>query len=190
MKTQHQQVKDFMQVFGQETPSEIKMPSVEVRRLRAQLILEEAIECIEALGVKLYWKDNWLYGMLEPAFAFHEASKPNLTALVDGLCDLNYVAFHGTAIACGLSEEVMSQCFDEVHRSNMSKMWTAQEFERTYDLGTHERKYGAYCNIGPGEPLMVRVTNARGKVIKSPSFSPPNLEQFLSIPVKTESSTT
>lgn len=62
--------------------------------LRASLIEEESLETIAAL------RNNDLLGT------------------IDGLCDLLYVTY-GTAVSMGLDLEPF---FDEVHRSNMTKI--------------------------------------------------------------------
>ena len=53
MTENQKQVRDWMSAFGQETPDKPGIPSLEVRKLRAKLILEEALETIvNGLGVE------------------------------------------------------------------------------------------------------------------------------------------
>jgi predicted HAD superfamily Cof-like phosphohydrolase len=74
----------------------------------------------------------------------------NLVAVLDALTDLQYV-LDGAFLAFGLAD-VKSKAFDEVHRSNMSKM-------------------------GPdGRPII----RDDGKILKGPFYSPPSLKQFIS----------
>ncbi len=56
----YDRVKTFMKLAGQDTPDEPIFPSLEIRKLRATLILEEAMETIYALGfcVQEGSKDN------------------------------------------------------------------------------------------------------------------------------------
>ena len=54
MPTAHyNRIKAFMQKVGQETPEIATIPDEKTRILRAKLILEEALETVEALGVKV-----------------------------------------------------------------------------------------------------------------------------------------
>ena len=68
-------------------------PAIRDADLREKLIAEEADEVCAALRHR------------------------NFEGVIDGLCDLIYVAL-GTAVACGVDLEPF---FDEVHRSNMAK---------------------------------------------------------------------
>lgn len=70
-------------------------------------------------------------------------SANNLVAIADAICDLHYV-ISGTAVSYGIPE---TACFQEVHRSNMSKIWP--------DGTIHHRE--------------------DGKVLKPPSYSRANL---------------
>jgi len=112
---QQEQVKEFMRVFGQETPDKPTIPSLKIRKLRAKLILEEALEEIDALGLCVEGQCDIVESNIEP----------DLVLIADGLADSHYVGYLGTAIACGINN--MDEIFDEVHRSNMAKLWTDKE---------------------------------------------------------------
>jgi len=178
--TPYKQVKEFMQAFGQECPEEVIVPSYEVRRLRAKLILEEALETIRALG----------FVIASSSEIVELSGEPDLIEILDGLCDLDYVGRCGTAIACGISEEQLTKAQNEVHRSNMSKMWTTEDIE----LGKATRYFYAKTVILPGykeckecnrltrkceEHTRYTVTNPYGKIVKPPSFSPPSFKDIL-----------
>lgn len=96
-RTLHQQmVDDFMRrIPGQEAPARPTLPDATVRRLRAALILEEALETIEALGFKATVTDN--------VRGLNPAGEPNLVEIVDGCCDLKVVTT-GTLTACGVAD--------------------------------------------------------------------------------------
>ena len=129
-------VRRFMDTMGQECPQKPTIPSLEVRALRAKLILEETQETIAALGFEVRYEMRW-----------RDTGKANLTEIADGIADLNYVAY-GTAIACGLD---MAPIEAEVHRSNMSKLGTDGKILKNKD----------------------------GKVVKPPSFSPPDIASLI-----------
>ena len=59
MPTQHyERVKTFMENAGQAVPSAVTEPPAITRTLRAKLILEEALETIQALGITVrLWGD-------------------------------------------------------------------------------------------------------------------------------------
>lgn len=93
--------------------------------------------------------------MLEEVREYFQAEKAgNLAEIADGLIDVIYIAV-GTGIAYGLP---MEELFNEVHRSNMSK------------LGADGKA----------------VYSETGKVLKGPFFSPPNLVDVLLDSVKGE----
>ena len=78
------------------------IPDEATRRLRAQLILEEALETIHALGFGV--------GTDMADFSLHirtpgpSANKtPDLYKIIDGCCDLEYVT-KGTLVSCGVCD--------------------------------------------------------------------------------------
>lgn len=113
----------FMHSFGQEVKTKPELPSEEVQRLRYELINEELTElhC----------------GMMND----------DVVEIADALTDLLYVVY-GAGHAYGID---LDKCFNEVHRSNMSKL-------------------GA-----DGKP----VYREDGKVLKSELYIKPDLESVL-----------
>lgn len=107
-KTEHQQrIESFMTKAEQELPQSPCIPSEEVRRLRAQLILEEALETIDALG----------FTCQVSALRIASDNPPNLIAIADGCADLSVVTI-GTLSACGIADEAL---LEEIDRSNLDK---------------------------------------------------------------------
>ncbi len=127
MKRQLDQLVEFHRVFGahvEDAPT-VDLPN-EVIGLRVSLIQEELNEYRQA------------------------AEAHDLVAVADALSDLLYVVL-GTYVAHGL-QEVAEALFDEVHRSNMSKLdENGQVIQR-----------------------------ADGKVLKSARWSPPDLAKIVS----------
>ena len=93
-----------------------------------------------------------------------------LVEYTDAVVDLLYVVL-GAAVAAGIDEKTLDLCWKEVHRSNMSKFWTNEETVTAPD-GAVVEPAGKAC---PGR----WVVKKGGKVIKSPSYSKANLEQYL-----------
>ena len=116
-------VKTFMKTFNQEVKTKPSFSNDKVNKLRYDLIQEE----LDELKVAMENKD--------------------LLEVADALTDILYVTY-GAGHAFGID---LDKCFDEVQRSNMSKL----------DEG--------------GKPLY----NDTGKVIKGPKYFKPNLKKFL-----------
>jgi predicted HAD superfamily Cof-like phosphohydrolase len=88
----------------------------------------------------------------------------------DGVTDLLYVVY-GWAVSVGFTTEQMDLAFAEVHRSNMSKLWTAEEIE----------SLPPDCRATRVDDQRFVVKRSDGKVIKSPSYSPANLRPILEL---------
>ena len=121
--TNFNRVKKFMEIFGQEVKKNPEFPSDKIIKLRYDLIQEELEEFKKAIEDK------------------------NLKEIADSLTDILYVTY-GAGHSFGID---LDKCFNEVQRSNMSK------------LGKD------------GKPIY----NEQGKVMKGPNYSEPNLEQFI-----------
>ena len=116
-------VKKFMQTFGQEVKNKAEFPEDKIVKLRYNLIAEELNELKDAIETK------------------------NLNEVADALTDILYVTY-GAGHAFGID---LDKCFDEVQKSNMSK------------LGSN------------GKPIY----NEFGKVMKGPNYFKPNLGKFI-----------
>ena len=116
-------VRKFMQTFGQIVKDKAEFPNEKVVNLRYDLIKEELDELKEAINQK------------------------NMIEVADALTDILYVTY-GAGHAFGIN---LDKCFDEVQKSNMSK------------LGEN------------GKPIF----NESGKVMKGPKYFKPNLNKFL-----------
>ena len=113
----------FMHTFNQEIKHEAEFPSKDVCKLRVDLIAEELKELKEAIRDK------------------------DIVEVADALTDLLYVVY-GAGHAFGID---LDACFNEVHRSNMSK------------LGSD------------GKPIY----REDGKVLKGPAFFDPDLTKIV-----------
>ena len=113
MMTAHQQrIEEFMRKAGQEIPAKPIMPSQEVRRLRANIFLEEALETIEGLGFQVVMKP--FDGEIEVG---PQVREPDIVEVVDGCGDLSVVTI-GTLSAFGVKDEPILQAIDA---SNLQK---------------------------------------------------------------------
>lgn len=115
-RTAHQvRVAYFMHKAGQEIPNEPGMPSAEVRKLRAKLIFEEAMETISALGIHVVTRHRFSVG--EAEYEFMDVGKPDLKLVIDGCCDLSVVTV-GTLLALGVPDKPF---LEEVDAANLRK---------------------------------------------------------------------
>tara|TARA_A100001011_G_scaffold47580_1_gene45016 strand:+ start:1093 stop:1461 length:369 start_codon:yes stop_codon:yes gene_type:complete len=121
--TNFEKVGLFMKTFGQEVKTKPGLSNDKINKLRIDLIDEELTEFKEAI------KNN------------------DLKEAVDALTDILYVTY-GAGHAFGVN---LDECFEEVQRSNMSK------------LGQN------------GKPIY----NDAGKVMKGPNYFKPDLKKFL-----------
>ena len=118
-----EKVGDFMEAFNQEVLYVPTLPDFNLAALRLDLIEEEVQELRDGLG------------------------KGSLLEVADALTDILYVVY-GAGHAFGID---LDDCFNEVHRSNMTK------------LGED------------GRPLY----RDDGKVMKGPNYEEPDLKQFV-----------
>ena len=92
--TNFENVKKFMQTFGQEVRTKASFPNDKITNLRINLIREELSELEEAI------------------------EKKDLKEVADALTDILYVTY-GAGHAFGIN---LDKCFEEVQNSNMSKL--------------------------------------------------------------------
>lgn len=133
-------VKQFMLAFNQEVPAPLAykdtVPPIAIRRLRAKLILEEALEAVKALGFgtcisfpeysqeqddKLVYAGNVQAEFQIKDIILEELYEYNFIECLDALVDLDYVASSGTSVALGISSELYDKAFALIHTNNMSK---------------------------------------------------------------------
>ena len=118
-------VKIFMETYGQEVKDKSEFPNEKIVKLRIDLIKEELDELSEAIN------------------------KKDIVEVADALTDILYVTY-GAGHAFGIN---LDNCFQEVQKSNMSK------------LGSD------------GKPIF----NDNGKVMKGPNYFQPDLKKFIKI---------
>ena len=129
-KTNAEKVKEFMQTFHQEVKEKPGNPGRDISDLRFELIQEE----VEELEVALDDYDI-------------DRTKEDFVKIADALTDILYVVY-GAAHSFGIP---IDECFQEVHRSNMTKA------------------------DKDGNPIY----RSDGKIMKSDRYEAPNLEQFI-----------
>jgi len=121
--TNFEKVGIFMKTFGQEVKTKAELSNDKINNLRISLINEELEELKKAINDK------------------------DILEVSDALTDILYVTY-GAGHAFGIN---LDKCFNEVQKSNMSK------------LGSD------------GKPIY----NESGKVMKGPNYFKPDLSKFL-----------
>ncbi len=122
------QVQEFHETYGLPVESDQTTGSDQTKELRINLLQEELNELKEAL------------------------ENDDLVETLDALIDLQYV-LDGAFLSFGM-QEVKEEAFNEVHRSNMSKL-------------------GA-----DGKPIR---REGDGKVMKGPNYFKPDMTQFIKV---------
>ena len=89
----------------------------------------------------------------------------NIVEYTDAIVDLLYVTL-GAAVAAGIGPAKLQRAWDEVHSSNMTKFWTDDEVKNALKTYT-------VTKVSDNRHI---VRDAKGKVIKSPSYRKANLE--------------
>jgi len=102
---------------GQDTPEELTMPSLDTRKLRAKLIIEEALETVEALGVNIYVDGDYEVPLRIDQMEFEKGNEPDIMGIADGCADISVVTI-GTLIACGIPDVELLRMVDE---NNLAK---------------------------------------------------------------------
>lgn len=124
-----QRIRQMMGGFGQDTPDRPEIPDAKTRELRCRLILEEALEFVEAAGFTTYMAAGG--GIYHPIsfkdLSFESTSKPDLELMVDGLADISVVTI-GSFVALGVADEAVLL---EVDKNNLLKIATGHKDPET-----------------------------------------------------------
>ena len=146
------QVAAFHRTFRHPIEALPVIPAEDRCRLRINLLREELEELESAVAEK------------------------DIVAVADALCDLQYV-LSGAVLEFGLGEKFRA-LFDEVQRSNMSKIChTREEALATVDYYERERGFSCYIREEGGHFLVYR--EGDHKTLKSVNYAPANLEAIL-----------
>lgn len=115
MEIEQKRALDFMVAAKQELPNKPVIPSVEIRKLRARLLLEEVCEHVNGLGLSVF--DEKGNQIILDNLTFVADQEPDLIEIVDGISDIKVIV-NGTANSCGVDLEPIDV---EVYKTNMAK---------------------------------------------------------------------
>jgi predicted HAD superfamily Cof-like phosphohydrolase len=145
-------VADFHRTFKHPILTTPGIPSEDRCKLRVALLAEE----LKELEVAILEKD--------------------IVEVADALCDIQYV-LAGAILEFGLGER-FKQLFDEVQRSNMSKVCKT-EAEAAETVDHYRKKDGTECYyVKEGDKWLV-YRKSDNKTIKSVKYSPADLEKIV-----------
>jgi len=114
-QTYHQiRVEQFMVAAGQEVPLQPTLPDKDTRLLRARLILEEALETVEALGVSVWNEHGERIKDIYDIEFFINSETLDMEKAVDGCADLSVVAI-GTLSAMGVKDKPILEAVDQAN---------------------------------------------------------------------------
>lgn len=106
----------------------------------------------------------------------HAIEQKDLVGVADALCDLQYV-LSGAILEFGLQDKFKA-LFEEVQRSNMSKVChSEEEAQRTVEF--YKKKDGTECYYKREGNNWLVYRQQDNKTIKSINYSPANLEAIL-----------
>lgn len=135
MKKQLNNVEEFQKAFNRPVKQKLSLIPVDASELRFKLLEEENLEYREA------------------------CETDDLIGIADALADQLYIIF-GTILEHGM-QHIITPVFEEVHRSNMSKL----------DINGKPVLNGFNGVFEEDKPI--------GKILKSRNFTSPNIKQFI-----------
>ena len=164
-----------MQTFGQECPTRPTVIDEKNRILRVKLLLEEVLELAEASGVEIIANTGSGSCTIDTSSLKNgylalqtNSNNVDLVEVADAIADISYVNY-GAANAYGIDIEPIE---DEVHSSNMTKLFTTEEVDAL------DRNEFTYKPVRlSGKCLLVK--NKDGKVQKSPSYTPADVAKYI-----------
>lgn len=141
----------LMSLYQQEVKETPELPDPETLLLRARLVFEEALEFVAACGCEVTMKIASPQGEEKTVIVTDDVTvewdgtlQPDLIEYVDACVD-QLVVTYGALNAAGVKVQPV---WDEVHRSNMSKVWP--------DGTIHKREDGKVLKPDTYSPADVR----------------------------------
>jgi predicted HAD superfamily Cof-like phosphohydrolase len=112
-------VRKFMFIGGQGTPERPTVPDKDTALLRSRIILEEALETVNALGVSVHFVPGMGTTQLDikKSLRFEFDRTPDLVGIADGCADISVVTT-GTLVALGIPDNGLLELVDE---NNLAK---------------------------------------------------------------------
>lgn len=176
-----QSVQEFHEIFNHPINNYKEDVDVKLRQLRIKLIFEELQELSEASDVKGTFF-SLCHDVTNKEFENHnvdiysnDGNNVDKKEEIDALADIQYV-LSGAVLALGY-QDIFDKSFDEVHRSNMSKMCkNLDEVNLTIESYKQKGMDSYYVEKDGGYIVLRKDDN---KILKNVNYSEANLNQFL-----------
>lgn len=136
-------VRSFHVTFGCNPPEKPTFPSDELRELNHKMLVDESEELRESETMENALKE---------------------------VCDILYVAL-GNGVRWGFTASQINRGLAEVHRSNMTKLWTSDEVA---NAPRPEDSSAKLVEPWDGDSKWI-VRSREGKILKPPGYSPADL---------------
>jgi len=164
-------VKEFHEVFNHPVNNYKNDIDLKLRQLRVKLIFEELLELADASDVR-----GTFTQLCQDAISKSiDGNNVNKKEEIDALSDIQYV-LSGAVLALGY-QDIFDEAFDEVHRSNMSKMCSnLTDVESTMQSYKAKGFDSYYVEKDNGFIVLRKDDN---KILKNINYSEANLTQFL-----------
>ena len=172
-----EKIKEFHKTFNHPISDQGENIDITNRQLRVKLLFEELMELADALDVKGTFADLCVEALSDLEGNNKDGDDVNKVEEIDALADLQ-VVLSGAIITLG-HHEVFDEAFDEVHRSNMSKMcddmdqvresmeWYV-DYKGETDITYQKQENGKY--------ILYRKSD--NKVLKNKYYTPADLKKF------------
>ena len=149
--------------------------------------VSEVEEFNEAFGKPNNYKPNipekklWMFVynfIREELEEYKEAcEKGDIVEVLDALCDIAYVSLGNGTMVHGM-KDVIEPAYEEVQKSNMSKLCKTEE-EARETMEIRSREYGVECYYKKVGKYYIVYRKSDDKVMKSINYFKPNLKQFI-----------
>jgi len=173
-----QRIEQFMKLAGQAVPDGPIMPNAEIRKLRASLILEEALETVRDLGfapmINLADLNGTLFIRIDN-IALIGTGDEDLRGVADGCADIAVVTT-GTLSACGLADVSIQECVDI---NNLDKFGPGHSFREDGKLikppGHKPPDLDALIEVQRKESVLNQIGKSTKKVFGLVNFEEPGM---------------
>jgi len=183
MNTQLSNLVDFQKMVGQKDFNR-RIPTIEERKIRLRLKLEELTELAHAYGLlesfssMLKTQIEDVEDYIAPMDELVDTEIYNEVEVLDALIDIQYLTL-GSIVTSGL-QEIADKSFDLVHENNMTKAhYEIGEADRTVDYYQSQGRGVDTELIEIGGRKIAVVKDSFGKILKPYNFKAVDLKQLL-----------
>lgn len=170
-------VSEFQTAFEQPILNKEDEIPVERRKLRLALLFEELTELADAYGL-----DHYMGTICHNHYnvnyenEYKDTLILNKKEILDATCDLQYILC-GTILENGQQNE-FDEAFEDVHKSNMSKLCVDME-EAILSIQDYQSRGINVSYKKMSENLIAIIRESDNKVLKSINYKPVELDKYV-----------